>query len=43
MDEGGEKGEEEERRHNCHTLVVEMGLVGDDGFLASCCFRDEKA
>ena len=29
--------------HNCHTLVVKMGSVVDDGFLASCCFRDEKA
>ena len=29
--------------HNCHTLEVEMGSVVDDGFLASCCFRSEKA
>ena len=29
--------------HNCHAFVVEMGSVDDDGFLASCCFREEKA
>ena len=29
--------------HNCHAWEVEMGSVVDDGFLASCCFRDKKA